>query len=43
MAVRARYENSNEIGVYSKLTNSYCMVGVGGSQNFYRYDLIFNF
>lgn len=35
MAVRARYENSNEIGVYSKLTNTYCMVGVGGSQNFY--------
>lgn len=36
MAVRARYENSNEIGVYGKLTNTYCMVGVGGSQNFYR-------
>jgi len=35
MAVRARYENSNEIGVYSKLTNAYCMVGVGASQNFY--------
>lgn len=35
MAVRARYENSNEIGVYAKLTNTYCMVGVGGSQNFY--------
>ena len=36
MAVRAHYENSNEIGVYGKLTNTYCMVGVGGSQNFYR-------
>lgn len=35
MAVRARYENSNEIGVYAKLTNTYCMVGVGGSENFY--------
>lgn len=35
MAVRARYENSNEIGVYAKLTNTYCMVGIGGSQNFY--------
>jgi len=35
MAVRAKYENSNEIGVYSKLTNTYCMVGVGGSENFY--------
>ena len=36
MAVRARYENSNEIGVYAKLTNTYCMVGVGASENFYR-------
>jgi len=35
MAVRARYENSNEIGVYSKLANNYCMVGVGASENFY--------
>ncbi|XP_047128067.1 eukaryotic translation initiation factor 6 [Hydra vulgaris] len=35
MAVRARYENSNEIGVYAKLTNTYCMVGVGASENFY--------
>lgn len=35
MAVRARYENSNEIGVYAKLTNTYCMVGVNGSENFY--------
>jgi len=35
MAVRARYENSNEIGVYSRLANNYCMVGVGASQNFY--------
>jgi len=35
MAVRARYENSNEIGVYSRLANNYCMVGVGASENFY--------
>jgi len=35
MAVRARYENSNEIGVYSMLTNTYCMVAVGAAQNFY--------
>jgi len=35
MAVRARYENTNEIGVYSKLANNYCMVGVGASENFY--------
>lgn len=41
MAVRARYENSNEIGVYSQLANNYCMVGTGASENFYR--LVFFF
>jgi len=35
MATRASFENSNEIGVFAKLTNSYCLVGTGGSQNFY--------
>ncbi|CAI5729457.1 unnamed protein product [Peronospora destructor] len=35
MAVRCQFENSNEIGVFSKLTNSYCLVCVGGSENFY--------
>ncbi|KAJ1958020.1 Eukaryotic translation initiation factor 6 [Dipsacomyces acuminosporus] len=35
MAVRAQFENNNEIGVFSKLTNSYCLVAVGGSENFY--------
>jgi len=36
MAVRARFENSNEIGVFSVLTSKYCMVGPGASQsNFY--------
>eukprot|EP00128_Syssomonas_multiformis_P018580 Colp12_sorted_trinity150504_noHs@26338 len=35
MAVRARYENQNEIGVFAKLTNSYCLVAIGGSENFY--------
>jgi len=35
MAVRAQFENSNEIGVFAKLTNTYCLVGIGGSQNFY--------
>ncbi|ODV58754.1 translation initiation factor 6 [Ascoidea rubescens DSM 1968] len=35
MATRTQFENSNEIGVFSKLTNSYCMVAVGGSENFY--------
>ncbi|XP_046576353.1 eukaryotic translation initiation factor 6 [Haliotis rubra] len=35
MAVRAQFEGNNEIGVFSKLTNAYCLVGVGGSENFY--------
>ncbi|KAI7833890.1 Eif6, partial [Kickxella alabastrina] len=35
MAVRAQFENNNEIGVFSKLTNSYCLVAIGGSENFY--------
>jgi len=35
MAVRAQFEGNNEIGVFSKLTNTYCLVGIGGSENFY--------
>lgn len=35
MAVRAQFENSNEVGVFSKLTNSYALVAAGGSMNFY--------
>ena len=35
MASRVVFENSNEIGCFSKLTNSYCLVGSGGSENFY--------
>ncbi|XP_017799215.1 PREDICTED: eukaryotic translation initiation factor 6 [Habropoda laboriosa] len=35
MAVRLQFENNNEIGVFSKLTNSYCLVAIGGSENFY--------
>jgi len=27
MAVRCAFENSNEVGVFSALTNSYCLVG----------------
>lgn len=37
MALRTQFENSNEVGVFAKLTNSYCLVGIGGSENFYRY------
>ena len=39
MAVRAQFENSNEVGVFSKLTNAYCLVGIGASENFYRQEL----
>ncbi|KAJ3254507.1 Eukaryotic translation initiation factor 6 [Terramyces sp. JEL0728] len=35
MAVRAQFENSNDIGVFAKLTNSYGLVAIGGSENFY--------
>lgn len=35
MANRVQFENSNEIGVFAKLTSSYCIVGSGGSENFY--------
>ncbi|CAN6609487.1 eukaryotic translation initiation factor 6 [Trichomonascus vanleenenianus] len=35
MSVRAQFENSNEIGVFAKLTNTYCLVPIGGSENFY--------
>jgi translation initiation factor 6 len=35
MASRVQFENSNEIGCFAKLTNKYCLVGSGGSENFY--------
>ncbi|EPX73512.1 translation initiation factor eIF6 [Schizosaccharomyces octosporus yFS286] len=35
MALRAQFENNNEIGVFSTLTNSYALVALGGSENFY--------
>ncbi|KAK9510481.1 hypothetical protein O3M35_005260 [Rhynocoris fuscipes] len=35
MAVRVQFENNNEVGVFSKLTNAYCLVAIGGSENFY--------
>lgn len=35
MATRCQFEGSNEIGVFSRLTNSYCLVCVGGSESFY--------
>lgn len=35
MITRCKYENSNEVGVWAKLTNTYCLVGLGGAENFY--------
>jgi translation initiation factor 6 len=35
MATRAQFENNNEVGVFAKLTNAYCLVATGGSENFY--------
>lgn len=37
MATRCQFENSNDVGVFAKLTNAYCLVAQGGSENFYRY------
>jgi len=34
MAVRCQYSNSSEIGVFSKLTNSYCLLALGGDTHF---------
>lgn len=36
MALRCRFESSDDIGVFGKLTNSYCLVGMGASRNFYE-------
>ncbi|KAI8541033.1 hypothetical protein RHMOL_Rhmol08G0031000 [Rhododendron molle] len=35
MATRLQFENSCDIGVFSKLTNAYCLVAIGGSESFY--------
>lgn len=35
MAMRVQFENNNEVGVFSKLTNSYCLVAIGAAENFY--------
>lgn len=32
---RCQFENQNDIGVFAKLTNAYCLVAIGGSENFY--------
>jgi translation initiation factor 6 len=37
MSIRIQFENSNDIGVFSKLTNAYCLVSNAGSENFYSF------
>lgn len=34
MAIRVQFENSNEVGVFARLTNSYALIALGGSENF---------
>lgn len=35
MVTKIQFENSNDIGVFAKLTNSYCLVSNAGSESFY--------
>ena len=35
MVTRMKFENSNEIGVFTKLTNKYCLCAIGTSENYY--------
>lgn len=35
MAFRTMFQGNNEIGVFARLTNAYCLIGMGASQNFY--------
>lgn len=35
MVIRTEFENSSDIGVFARLTNSYSLVAIGGSENFY--------
>ncbi|KAK8950157.1 Eukaryotic translation initiation factor 6-2 [Platanthera guangdongensis] len=34
---RHKFEKCCDIGIFSKLTNAYCLVTIGGSENFYRF------
>lgn len=38
-----QFENSCDVGVFSKLTNAYCLVAIGGSESFYRLFIPFPF
>ena len=36
MAIRLKFENNIDIGVFIKLTNAYCLVSSSGSDGFYE-------
>jgi len=36
MAIRTQFENSSEIGVFARLTNSYCLLALGSSVEHFR-------
>lgn len=36
MRAGLKFENNNDIGVFAKLTNAYCLTAVGSSENFNR-------
>jgi len=35
MAVRTQFEKNDDVGVFSLLTNTYCLAAIGGSESFY--------
>ncbi|RWS16408.1 hypothetical protein B4U79_07196 [Dinothrombium tinctorium] len=35
MALRVQFEGNNEIGAFTRLTNSYCLLGISASSNYY--------
>ena len=37
MATKIQFENSKDIGVFTKLTNSFCLVSDAGSESFYSF------
>lgn len=41
MATRCQFESSSEVGVFAQLTNAYCLVATGRSENFYGYHARF--
>jgi translation initiation factor 6 len=38
MAIRTQFENSSEIGVFAKLTNSYCLLAYGNSDYYKTFE-----